>query len=125
MYHLCWDVETIQRFGRWASGSLTRYLWEADDAADGLAKGMVAPEGRLEASHRLGASVSRQQVEERRVRFALGGEVAVESGSTLEVGKKEKIVSGPLAEGAKAEQGVHGGKKAKFELADDFDNGDE
>ena len=86
MYHLCREVETVKRFGRWASGSFSLYLWEADDAADGLARGMVASEGRLEASHGLGASVSRQQVEEKRVRFALGGEVAAESGGTLSAG---------------------------------------
>ena len=96
MYHLCREVKTVKRFGRWASGSFSLYLWEADDAADGLARGMVASEGRLEASHGLGASVSRQQVEEKRVRFALGGDVAVESGSTVAVGKQQRAISGPL-----------------------------
>ena len=96
MYHLCREVETVKRFGRWASGSFSLYLWEADDAADGLARGMVASEGRLEASHGLGASVSRQQAGEKRVRFALGGDVAVESGSTVAVGKQQRTISGPL-----------------------------
>ena len=106
MYHLCREVETVKRFGRWASGSFSLYLWEADDAPDGLARGMVASEGRLEASHGLGASVSRQQVEEKRVRFALGGEVAVESGSTLAVGKQQRSIPVPLDGGLYRDQSV-------------------
>ena len=35
-------------------------------------------------------------IEEKRVRFTLGGDVAVESGSTLAVGKQQRAIPGPV-----------------------------
>ncbi len=69
LYHLCREVETVKRFGRWASSSFSLYLWEAVDAAKDLSAGMVASEGNLEASHGLGAEVAKQQQAKRKVRF--------------------------------------------------------
>ena len=71
MYHLCGEIWTVKRFGRWASSSFSLYLWESKDATRGLSQGMVMSEGNLEAAHGLGAEVARQRAEKKRVRVRL------------------------------------------------------
>jgi len=83
LYLLTGEVETVKRFGRWASTSFSLYLWESVEAADGLAKGMVASVGRLEVSHGLGAEVSQRQKEQRRVRFNVGDTIAYPASESL------------------------------------------
>ena len=61
MYNSCRCIETVKRYGQWSSASFSLYLWEAADAAKGLAKGMVASESNLEVACGLGAQVAQQQ----------------------------------------------------------------
>ena len=40
MYHVTRDLKLVQRYGRWASDAFQGYLWEADEAQQGLARDM-------------------------------------------------------------------------------------
>ena len=42
LYHIRPDTELIKRFGRWTSSSFHEYLWEANEAAADLSRGMAS-----------------------------------------------------------------------------------
>jgi len=41
LYHATGDIGVVQRFGRWASDSVHRYLWDSEDQARGVAAAMA------------------------------------------------------------------------------------
>ena len=71
IYLACGETETPKRFGRWASGSFSLYLWESRSSTQQLARQMVEKASELQLEAGVGAQTAAQQAEKRRVRFRI------------------------------------------------------
>ena len=47
LYHATGEIETVKRYGRWASGAFHRYLWDSAEQSKGVAEKMALAEATI------------------------------------------------------------------------------